>query len=106
MKRLLSFFVLCIFSTSAFDVREGLYLLVKPWKGCDIQKEMYYIGTKVYNNLPLYIKAVSKDLKKFEEKLKSFYKDILFIHYRNISVINNLIPNSTYFNLYEKNSYK
>jgi hypothetical protein len=26
------------------------------------------IGTKVYNNLPLYIKAVSKDLKKFEKK--------------------------------------
>jgi hypothetical protein len=34
------------------------------------QKGIYYIGTKVYNNLPLYIKAVSKDLEKFEEKLK------------------------------------
>jgi hypothetical protein len=36
------------------------------------QKGISYIGTKVYNNLPLYIKAVSKDLNKFEKKLKQF----------------------------------
>jgi hypothetical protein len=36
------------------------------------QKGIYYIGTKVYNNLPLYIKDVSKEFKKFEGKLKQF----------------------------------
>jgi hypothetical protein len=36
------------------------------------QKGIYYIGTKVYNNLPLYIKYVSNDLKKYEEKFKQF----------------------------------
>jgi hypothetical protein len=36
------------------------------------QKGIYYTGTKVYNNLPLYVKDVSKDFKKFERKLKQF----------------------------------
>jgi hypothetical protein len=42
------------------------------------QKGIYYIGTKVYNNLPLYIEAVSKDLKKFEGKLKQFLQRYSF----------------------------
>jgi hypothetical protein len=42
------------------------------------QKGIYYIGTKVYNNLPLYIKAVSNDFKKSEEKLKQFLQRYSF----------------------------
>jgi hypothetical protein len=36
------------------------------------EKGIYYVGTKVYNNLPLCIKDVSNDFKKFEGKLKQF----------------------------------
>jgi hypothetical protein len=49
----------------------------------------------------MYIKAVSKDLKKFEKQLKQFLQIHFFIHYRNIFVVNNLVPNWTYLNLYE-----
>jgi hypothetical protein len=36
------------------------------------QKGICYIGTKVYNNLPLYTEDVSKDFKKSEGKFKQF----------------------------------
>jgi hypothetical protein len=36
------------------------------------QKGIYYLGTKVYNNLPPHIKDVSHYLKKFEAQLKQF----------------------------------
>jgi hypothetical protein len=49
------------------------------------QKGIYYIGTKVYNKLPLYIKNESKDLKKFEA---IFTNTFFVINYKNIFVIN------------------
>jgi hypothetical protein len=34
------------------------------------QKGIYYLGIKVYNNLPPHVKDISNDLKKFEVKFK------------------------------------
>jgi hypothetical protein len=36
------------------------------------QKDIYYLGTKVYNNLPQNIKNISSDIKKSEVQLKEF----------------------------------
>jgi hypothetical protein len=52
------------------------------------QKGIYYLGTKVYNNLPQHIKDTSDYTKVFEAKLKQFLHLHSFIHYRNIFVIN------------------
>jgi hypothetical protein len=36
------------------------------------QGEVYYMGIKVFNNLPSYIKEASSNVKKFETNLKRF----------------------------------
>jgi hypothetical protein len=36
------------------------------------QKGIYYLGTKVYNNLPQNIRDTTEDIKGFEAKLKQF----------------------------------
>jgi hypothetical protein len=36
------------------------------------QNGIYYLGTKVYNNLPQHIKSAFSDIKKFEVQLKEF----------------------------------
>jgi hypothetical protein len=43
------------------------------------QKGIYYMGTKVYNNLPQNIKDTSEDTKGFETKLNNFYIHILLL---------------------------
>jgi hypothetical protein len=48
---------------------------------------IYYSGLKVYNNLPPHIKDTSDDLKNFEAQLKQVLHYILFIHCRNIFII-------------------
>ena len=36
------------------------------------QKGAYYMGAKMYNKLPLYIKSLSKDEKEFKKELKKY----------------------------------
>jgi hypothetical protein len=52
------------------------------------QKGIYYLGTKVYTNLPQHIKNIPNDIRKFEVQLKTFYIYIVFIQYKNIFLIN------------------
>jgi hypothetical protein len=37
------------------------------------QMGIYYMGTKVYNNLPEHIKDISSDIKKFEIQIKKMF---------------------------------
>jgi hypothetical protein len=52
------------------------------------QKGISYIGTRVYNNLPLYIKAVSKDLKKSEKKkIEAVFTNTFFLFITGIFLL-------------------
>jgi hypothetical protein len=44
-------------------------------------------GIKVYNNLPLYIEAVSKDLKKSEGKIEAVFTKIFFLFITGIFLL-------------------
>ena len=48
------------------------------------QKGVYYLGVKVFNMLPSYIKIEYDNSKKFKFVLRNFYMQILFISWMNI----------------------
>jgi len=48
------------------------------------QKRVYYLGVKVFNMLPSYIKIEYDNSKKFKFVLRNFYMQILFISWMNI----------------------
>jgi hypothetical protein len=43
-----------------------------------VQKWVLYSGSKVYNHLPLHIKTLSNDLKRFKSKLNKFFIEHTF----------------------------
>jgi len=49
----------------------------------ECQNGVYYLGVKVCNVLPPYIKSESDNPKKFKGILQNFYMTILFIPWRN-----------------------
>jgi hypothetical protein len=55
------------------------------------QKEVHHMGIKIFNSLPLYIKDISNNVRKFEISLKrflhshSFYSIEEYLQYNSIS---------------------
>ena len=50
------------------------------------QKGAYYLGIQIFNNLPLEIKSVADNQKKFKIALKNFYTLILFTTWKSTLV--------------------
>jgi len=50
------------------------------------QKEAYYLGIKIFNNLPLEIKNVAGNQKKFKIALEKLYILIHFTHWNSTLV--------------------
>jgi len=65
-----------IFSTNIenhnIDIRRRNNLYLPQANLAIFQKEAYYLGIKIFNNLPLEIKTVAGNLKKFKIALKQF----------------------------------
>jgi hypothetical protein len=51
------------------------------------QRAAQYLGIKIFNNLPLEIKIVADNQKKFKRELKNLYAVIPFIPWKNTSLI-------------------
>jgi hypothetical protein len=54
------------------DTRQGSYLYLPQDNLTSYEKGSYYLGIKIFNNLPLEIKNVVGNLKKFKIALKQF----------------------------------
>jgi hypothetical protein len=51
------------------------------------QHGIHYMGVRIFNSLPSYIKDMSDNIKKFEHSLKQFYTPTLSSHWKNIFCI-------------------